>query len=68
EPELILLGVARGLAQVEACLAATEEIVGNLAEPGHGLFLSWPLAIAKGLPAQASADETPQEGEVPWSG
>lgn len=59
EPELILLGVAREPAQVEACLAATEEIIGNLAEPGHGLFLSWPLSIAKGLPAQAPADETP---------
>ncbi len=68
EPELILLGVAQEKAQVEACLAATEEIVGSLSEPGRGLFLSWPLAVAKGLAAQTSADDAHSEEGAIWSG
>ena len=39
------------------CLEATECIVGDLAEPDTGVFASWQLALAKGVPAQASNSE-----------
>jgi hypothetical protein len=35
---------------VQACLHATEQLVGNLDEPNTGVFAAWPLAVVKGLP------------------
>ncbi len=34
---------------VEACLAATEKIVGDLDKPDTGVFSAWPLTFTKGI-------------------
>lgn len=38
---------------VRACLTASEEVVGNLAEPNSGILVSWELDFVKGLPLPA---------------
>lgn len=38
-------------ATVRACLAAAEEIVGDLAEPDTGVLAAWELSVVKGVPA-----------------
>jgi nitrogen regulatory protein PII len=35
--------------QVNNCLSATEEVVGNLDEPNTGVFTAWPLILTKGI-------------------
>lgn len=65
EPELTLWGVAEDAAQVAACLTATERIIGSLEEPGHGVFLSWPVTLAKGLNAlNLTAGDSPGKGRA----
>ncbi len=34
---------------VQACLAATERVVGDLDQPDTGIFAAWPVAVVKGL-------------------
>lgn len=34
---------------VEACLRATEELVGDLNEPNNGILAAWELPLVKGL-------------------
>lgn len=41
---------------VERCLHATEEVVGDLDQPNTGILAAWPLAIAKGVPADAGRE------------
>ena len=36
---------------VKACLAAAEDIVGDLSGPNTGVLMAWPIAIAKGIQA-----------------
>lgn len=43
---------------VERCLAATEAVVGDLEGPSTGILAAWPLALVKGIPGGASADES----------
>lgn len=41
---------------VQACLRATEALVGDLDQPNTGVFASWPLEVVKGIPSiQSSA-------------
>ena len=47
-------------ATVHACLAAAEQIVGDLAGPDTGVLASWELNVVKGVPAdlQSAQDHT----------
>ncbi len=49
---------------VQRCLAAAEEILGNLDDPNTGVFAAWPLSAVKGVPDRGKAGE----GESSWSG
>lgn len=42
---------------VQACLQATEQIVGNLDQPHTGVFAAWPLTVLKGVPGELEAGE-----------
>jgi len=33
---------------IEACLQATESVVGELSNPNTGIFAAWPISFAKG--------------------
>lgn len=50
EGHLTLFIIVESENQVQACLAATETITGNLDLPDTGVFAAWPLGIVKGLP------------------
>ncbi|HPH97577.1 MAG TPA: hypothetical protein PKW33_13710 [Anaerolineaceae bacterium] len=56
---ITLMALARDEALVNKCLAATEEITGNLDGPNTGVFAAWPVAILKGVP---QAKTGPGEG------
>ncbi|MBN1565669.1 MAG: hypothetical protein JXA10_17620 [Anaerolineae bacterium] len=45
-----LLVIVPDVATVEACLAAAEGIVGDLAEPDTGVLAAWELSVVKGVP------------------
>lgn len=45
---------------VRRCLDLAEEIVGDLDRPDTGIFVSWDLSLAKGLPG---VDRSPEERE-----
>lgn len=44
-------------ATVAKCLAATEEVVGDLDDPNTGVFSAWPLAAVKGVPEHGKGGE-----------
>ena len=50
EGHLTLFVIVENEAMVQACLRATEHIVGDLDSPRTGVFAAWPLAIMRGLP------------------
>jgi hypothetical protein len=50
ESHYTLLAIVETEALVQACLQATEQLVGNLDDPNTGVFAAWPLAVVKGLP------------------
>jgi len=52
-----LFAVVNDMEMVEKCLAATESVVGDLAEPDSGIFSAWPLALVKGLPKKGAGAE-----------
>ncbi|MDW8098958.1 MAG: hypothetical protein RML36_05675 [Anaerolineae bacterium] len=52
ENHLTLLTVVKDQAQVDACLQATESVIGDLEVPNTGMFAAWPLTTAKGLMEQ----------------
>jgi nitrogen regulatory protein PII len=35
---------------IDACIQATEGVVGNLDDPNTGVLVSWPLSIVRGIP------------------
>ena len=39
----------------QACLQASESVVGDLDEPNTGVFAAWPLALVKGVPGRAAS-------------
>lgn len=47
---LTLMAIVTSEAQVQACLAAAEEVTGDLDNPNTGILAAWPLSIVKGLP------------------
>ena len=51
-----LFAIVESQAVVQACLAATEQLVGDLDQPNSGVFTSWPLDIVKGLPVNEEKD------------
>jgi len=52
EGHLTLLAIVKDLEMVQACLKATEEIVGDLDEPNSGVMAAWPLSFVKGVPGK----------------
>ena len=50
EGHLTLFVIVESEAVVQACLAATESVTGDLDLPNTGVFAAWPLTAVKGLP------------------
>lgn len=50
ENHYTLFAMVESEALVQACLQATEQLVGDLDEPNTGIFAAWPLTVVKGLP------------------
>lgn len=50
ENHLTLMAIVEDEQLIEACLRATEAVIGNLEEPNTGIFAAWPLTIVKGIP------------------
>ncbi|MBN1537366.1 MAG: hypothetical protein JW908_11585 [Anaerolineales bacterium] len=50
ESHFTLFVIVENEAVVQACLQATENLVGNLNEPNTGVFAAWPLSVVKGVP------------------
>lgn len=44
-----LFAIVESEEQIQACLNATEEIVGDLNDPNTGIFAAWPLSVMKGI-------------------
>ena len=57
--QFTLFAIVRDQATADLCLEATERIVGDLTEPNTGVFASWHLTSAKGVPEQV--DDTKAE-------
>jgi hypothetical protein len=51
ESHYTLFAIVESDALVQACLKATEQLVGDLDDPNTGVFAAWPLAVVKGLPS-----------------
>ena len=52
ENHLTLFVIVKDEAQVQACLRAVEQVVGDLDGPNTGVMAAWPLSLVKGLPEQ----------------
>ncbi|HOE35205.1 MAG: hypothetical protein GX415_06205 [Chloroflexi bacterium] len=50
ENHLTLISIIEEEALIEACLRATEEVIGSLDAPNTGIFAAWPLSFVKGIP------------------
>jgi hypothetical protein len=50
EGHLTLFAIVPDEDRVQACLAATEVVTGNLDDPNTGVFAAWPLSSVKGVP------------------
>ncbi len=50
EGHLTLFVIVASEQLAQACLQATEQIVGNLDGPNTGVFAAWPLALVRGVP------------------
>ncbi len=53
-----LTAIVEDEATVHACLQATERLLGDLSQPGSGVFAAWPLALVKGVPKLESQTGT----------
>lgn len=56
EGNYTLLVIVDSAELVQACLLATEQIVGDLDQPHTGVFAAWPLAVVKGVPSTTEAN------------
>lgn len=56
EGHLTLVVMVRDENMVQACLGATEALIGDLDEPDTGIFTAWPLSLVKGLPPLTEED------------
>ncbi len=52
ENHLTLMAIIRDEEQVQACLQATESVIGDLACENTGVFAAWPIYLAKGISGQ----------------
>lgn len=53
ENHVTLFSIVADDSTAAKCLAASEEIVGDLKEPNSGVFAAWPLTLIKGVPTNA---------------
>ncbi len=51
-----LIAIVANRELVEACLAATENLIGDLDLPDTGIFTAWPLDITKGIQKKYSEE------------
>lgn len=51
EGHFTLFVIVRGETEVQACLHATEALIGDLDKPDTGVFAAWELHTVKGLPS-----------------
>jgi hypothetical protein len=56
-PNFTLWAIVPDEDTVQRCLAAAEQIVGDLDEPGNGVLAAWPLPIVKGVPPPPTSRE-----------
>jgi nitrogen regulatory protein PII len=49
---LTLFVIVKNETLVNKCLAAAEEVMGDLNNPNTGVFAAWPLSITKGIPGE----------------
>lgn len=54
-----LFAVVEDMAMVERCLAATEDVTGDLSLPDTGIFAAWPVPVVKGLPKNNDGEHRP---------
>ncbi|MDI6696244.1 MAG: hypothetical protein QME21_14455 [Anaerolineales bacterium] len=52
ESHFTIFAIVEDDAIVQACLKATEALVGDLGLPNTGVFAAWPLSFVKGVPKQ----------------
>lgn len=55
ESHFTVFAIVKDEATVQACLRATEALVGDLSLPNTGVFAAWPLSLVKGSPKQGAA-------------
>lgn len=53
EGHYTLFTIVKGEETVRRCIAAAENVVGDLDTPNSGVIASWPLSVVKGVPAEA---------------
>ncbi len=53
ESHLTFFAIVPDEATVQACLEATEALIGDLSRPNTGVFAAWPLSWVKGLSKSA---------------
>jgi hypothetical protein len=56
-PQYTLFAVVPDRKTADLCLEASELIVGDLEEPNTGVFATWELSSAKGVPERATGSE-----------
>lgn len=54
EGHYTVLAIVESEQVVQACLDATERVVGDLNQPHTGVFASWSLGVVKGLPKDSA--------------
>ena len=50
ESHYTLFTIVMGEETVQDCLAAAEQIIGDLESPNSGVIAAWPLTLVKGVP------------------
>jgi nitrogen regulatory protein PII len=58
EGHYTLMAIVTDQVAVQACLQATENLIGDLSLPDTGVFAAWPLITVKGVPQQDSGQES----------
>jgi hypothetical protein len=53
-----LMAIVTDQAAVQACLQATENLIGDISQANTGVFASWPLTTVRGVPQQANNRES----------
>lgn len=61
EGNYTLFAIVEHEEMVQACLEATEGVVGNLDDPDTGVLAAWPLAQVKGIKRTSPRSTRPQK-------